>query len=148
MLRLGEVDLAIAGGVSESIHTFGIFAGFKSQGALATNPEPTRASRPFDLDRNGIVVAEGGGLLTLERLPDALRRGARIYGEIVGHAMNSDATDFVLPDPTRQAECMRLCCNVRELDRNRSISSAVTQPPQSRVTSKNLRPFIRSSEIA
>ncbi len=108
MLRLGEVDLAIAGGVSESIHTFGIFASFKSQGALATNPDPTKASRPFDLDRNGIVVAEGGGLVTLERLPDARRRGARIYGEIVGHAMNSDATDFVLPDPNRQAECMRL----------------------------------------
>lgn len=108
LLRLGEVDLAIAGGVSESIHTFGIFAGFKSQGALATNSEPTKASRPFDLDRNGIVVAEGGGLVTLERLPDALKRGATIYGEIVGHAMNSDATDFVLPDPTRQAECMSL----------------------------------------
>jgi len=53
-------------------------------------------------------VAEGGGLVTLERLPDALKRGAKIYGEIVGHAMNSDATDFVLPDATRQAECMRL----------------------------------------
>ncbi len=108
MLRLGEVDLAIAGGVSESIHTFGIFAGFKSQGALATSAEPEKASRPFDLDRNGIVVAEGGGLVTLERLPDALARGAKIFGEIVGHAMNSDATDFVLPDPTRQAECMSL----------------------------------------
>jgi 3-oxoacyl-[acyl-carrier-protein] synthase II len=108
MLRLNEVDLAIAGGVSESIHTFGIFAGFKSQGALATHIDPTKASRPFDLDRNGIVIAEGGGLVTLERLPDALRRGARIYGEIVGHAMNSDASDFVLPDSTRQAECMQL----------------------------------------
>ena len=108
MLRLGEVDLAICGGVSESIHTFGIFASFKSQGALASNTVPEQASRPFDLDRNGIVVAEGGGLVTLERLPSALARGAKIYGEIVGHAMNSDATDFVLPDPTRQAQCMRL----------------------------------------
>jgi 3-oxoacyl-[acyl-carrier-protein] synthase II len=108
MLRLGEVDLAICGGVSESIHTFGIFASFKSQGALASNVVPEKASRPFDLDRNGIVVAEGGGLVTLERLPSALARGAKIYGEIVGYAMNSDATDFVLPDPTRQAQCMRL----------------------------------------
>ncbi len=108
MLRLGEVDLAICGGVSESIHTFGIFASFKSQGALASNETPERASRPFDLDRNGIVVAEGGGLVTLERLPSALARGAKIYGEIVGYAMNSDATDFVLPDPTRQAQCIRL----------------------------------------
>src|SRR5687768_4159464 len=60
MLQLGEVDLAIAGGVSESIHTFGIFAGFKSQGALATHEDATKASRPFDKNRNGIVVSEGG----------------------------------------------------------------------------------------
>jgi 3-oxoacyl-[acyl-carrier-protein] synthase II len=108
MLRLGEVDLAIAGGVSESIHTFGIFASFKAQGALASHEDPTKASRPFDKDRNGIVVAEGGCLYTLERLDDALRRGAKIYGEVAGYAYNSDATDFVLPNPQRQAECMKL----------------------------------------
>jgi 3-oxoacyl-[acyl-carrier-protein] synthase II len=108
MLRLREVDVAIAGGVSESIHTFGIFASFQSQGALARHEDPTRASRPFDLNRNGIVVAEGGGLCTLERLPQALERGAKIYGEIVGYAMNSDAADFVLPHAGRQAQCMRL----------------------------------------
>src|SRR5262245_18179488 len=108
VLRLGEVDLAIVGGVSESIHTFGIFASFKAQGALAHHEDPNKASRPFDRQRNGIVVAEGGGLCTLERLPDALRRGAKIYGEIVGYAINSDATDFVLPHASRQAECMRL----------------------------------------
>ncbi len=107
MLRLGEVDVALAGGVSESIHTFGIFASFKSQGALASHADPTRASRPFDMDRNGIVVAEGGCMYVLERYSAAFARDARIYGEIVGYAMNSDATDFVLPNPTRQAECMR-----------------------------------------
>jgi 3-oxoacyl-[acyl-carrier-protein] synthase II len=108
MLRLGEVDLAIAGGVSESIHTFGIFASFQAQGALAKHPDPAKACRPFDMARNGIVVAEGGGLVTLERLPDARARGAKIYGEIVGYAMNSDAGDFVLPDRNRQAECVKL----------------------------------------
>ena len=108
MLRLEEVDMAIAGGVSESIHTFGIFASFQSQGALAAHEDPTKASRPFDSRRNGIVVAEGGGICTLERLQDALKRGATIYGEIIGHAMNSDAGDFVLPNSERQAECMRL----------------------------------------
>jgi 3-oxoacyl-[acyl-carrier-protein] synthase II len=106
MLRLGEVDLAFAGGVSESIHTFGIFASFKSQGALATHADPTKASRPFDRDRNGIVVSEGGCVYTLERLDDALARKAKIYGEIVGYAINSDAMDFVLPSPERQAQCM------------------------------------------
>ncbi|MEM9160160.1 MAG: beta-ketoacyl-[acyl-carrier-protein] synthase family protein [Verrucomicrobiota bacterium] len=107
MLRLGEVDLAIAGGVSESIQTFGIFAGFKSQGALATHEDPNKASRPFDVDRNGIVVSEGGCLYTLERLEDAEARGAKIYGEIVGYHVNSDATDYVLPNPERQAQCMK-----------------------------------------
>lgn len=108
MLRLGECDLAIAGGVSESIHTFGIFAGFASQGALASHEDPTKASRPFDKDRNGIVVSEGGCLYTLERLDDAKNRGAKIYGEIVGYAINTDATDFVLPNPERQSQCMNM----------------------------------------
>ncbi|MCF0234986.1 MAG: beta-ketoacyl-[acyl-carrier-protein] synthase family protein [Thermoguttaceae bacterium] len=106
-LRLGEVDLALAGGVSESIHTFGIFAAFNAQGALATHEDPTKASRPFDVDRNGIVVAEGGCVYVLERLSDAKKRGAKIYGEIVGYGMNSDASDFVLPNAERQAQCMR-----------------------------------------
>jgi 3-oxoacyl-[acyl-carrier-protein] synthase II len=107
MLRLGEVDLAICGGISESIHTFGIFAGFKSQGALASHEDPHKASRPFDLARNGIVVSEGGALYTLERLEDAQKRGAKIYGEIGGYCVNSDASDYVLPNPVRQAECVR-----------------------------------------
>lgn len=108
MLRLQECDLALAGGISESIHTFGIFAGFKSQGALAAHEDPTKASRPFDKQRNGIVVAEGGAVYVLERLSDARRRGANIIAELVGYAMNTDATDFVLPNPERQAECMSL----------------------------------------
>ena len=108
MLRLNEVDLALSGGVSESIHTFGIFASFKSEGALAEHKDPTKASRPFDKNRNGIVCSEGGGIYTLERLPEAEARGARIYGEIIGHASNSDAYDYILPEPGRQAECMQL----------------------------------------
>lgn len=106
MLRLDEVDLALCGGVSEAIHSFGIFASFASQDALAWHDEPAKASRPFDVARNGIVVAEGGCLYVLERLTDAKKRGARIFGEVVGYAMNSDATDPVLPSPERIAECM------------------------------------------
>ena len=108
MLRLQEVDLALVGGVSESIHTFGIFASFKSEGALAEHADPAKASRPFDKNRNGIVCSEGGCVYTLERLPDAEKRGAKIYGEIIGHGTNSDAFDYILPEPGRQAECMRL----------------------------------------
>ena len=106
-LLLDEVDVALAGGVSESPATFGIFAAFKSQNALAENEEATKASRPFDKKRNGIVISEGGAVYVLERLDRALARGAKIYGEITGYAYNSDAADMVLPNADRQAECMR-----------------------------------------
>ncbi len=108
MLRLGEVDMALAGGISESTGSFGIFASFQAQGALGSHDDPRKACRPFDLSRDGIVVSEGACLYVLERLEDALERGAEIYAEIVGYAMNSDARDFVLPYDKRQAECMEL----------------------------------------
>ncbi len=111
MLRLGEVDFALAGGISESIHTFGIFASFKSEGALASHHDPEKASRPFDKKRNGIVCSEGGCVYTLERLEAAQKRGAKIYGELVGYHINSDATDLILPDHRRQIECMRMALN-------------------------------------
>jgi len=108
MLLLNEVDLALGGGVSECTGSFGIFAGFKSEGALASHPNPEKACRPFDKDRNGVVVSEGGCIFVLERLSAALKRGAKIYGEIVGYATNSDATDFIFPSAERQVECMKL----------------------------------------
>jgi 3-oxoacyl-[acyl-carrier-protein] synthase II len=111
MLRLGEVDLALAGGVSETIHAFGAFASFRSEGALASHADPEKACRPFDKNRNGVVVSEGGCIYVVERLSDALKREARIYAEIVGYAINSDAFDFVLPSAQRQAECMKLALN-------------------------------------
>lgn len=131
MLTLGECDLAIAGGVSESIHTFGIFAGFASQGALAENDDPTSASRPFDRDRNGIVVSEGGCLYILERYSDAAARGAKIYGELAGYAMNSDASDFVLPNPEQQARCMTMALdragiNAEQIDLVSTHATATT----------------------
>jgi len=116
MLRLGEVDFALAGGVSEAIHSFGIFASFASQDALAWHDDPAKASRPFDKARCGIVVAEGGCLFVLERLPDAKRRGARIFGEVVGYAMNSDAADPVMPNPERVAECMAAAVERAEIE--------------------------------
>ncbi|MEM9025621.1 MAG: beta-ketoacyl synthase N-terminal-like domain-containing protein, partial [Verrucomicrobiota bacterium] len=85
MLQLGEVDVALAGGVSESPQTFGIFAAFKSQGALAAHEDPTKASRPFDVDRDGIVVAEGGAVQISGRVFDqiiALRNISHIQSNI------------------------------------------------------------------
>jgi 3-oxoacyl-[acyl-carrier-protein] synthase II len=107
MLRAGEVDVALGGGVSESIRSTGIFASFRAQNALARHEDPTKASRPFDRDRNGIVASEGGCLYVLERRDDALARGARIVAELVGWHVNSDGTDFVLPDSAGQEACMR-----------------------------------------
>jgi 3-oxoacyl-[acyl-carrier-protein] synthase II len=107
LIRLGEVDRAIAGGVSESARTFSIFAAFRSQHALAEGADASTVSRPLDRDRKGIVVSEGGCLFVLESLESALKRGARIFGEVVGYHVNSDATDFVLPNAERQAQCMR-----------------------------------------
>jgi 3-oxoacyl-[acyl-carrier-protein] synthase II len=119
MLRLGEVDYALAGGVSESIQSFGIFAGFKSQGALGTHTsDPNKTSRPFDQSRNGIVVSEGGCIYSLERLEDAQARGASILAEIIGYKINSDASDYVLPNPTRQAECMQAALTSAHINAN------------------------------
>ena len=105
-LLLGEVDIALAGGISESSQTFGIFAAFAAQGALAHHADASKASRPLDKNRNGIAISEGGCIYVLERLSDAQKRGAKIYAEIVGYAINSDATDFVNPNSERQVQCM------------------------------------------
>jgi 3-oxoacyl-[acyl-carrier-protein] synthase II len=115
MLKLGEVDLALVGGISESTGSFGIFASFRAEGALAMHQDPSKACRPFDMERNGIVVSEGACVFVLERLDRALARNARIYGELAGYAMNSDARDFVLPYGPRQAECMQLALDRAEL---------------------------------
>ncbi|MCG6552689.1 MAG: beta-ketoacyl-[acyl-carrier-protein] synthase family protein, partial [Candidatus Magnetominusculus sp. LBB02] len=106
MLMLGEVDVALCGGVSESIRGFLIYASFKNERALAFHSEPHKACRPFDKDRNGVVVAEGGCLFTLQRLEDALSGNAAIYGELAGYAINTDATSRVVPDWQRQSQCI------------------------------------------
>ncbi|MFZ4714425.1 MAG: beta-ketoacyl-[acyl-carrier-protein] synthase family protein [Bacteriovoracaceae bacterium] len=107
MIRLGEVDMALVGGVSESPATFGIFAAFQAQGALGFNEDPTQSIKPLDKARNGTVISEGGTVYVLEKLESALSRGAKIYGEVVGYNINSDATDFVNPNSERQVQCMQ-----------------------------------------
>lgn len=132
MLKLDEVDVALGGGVSETIHAFGAFASFRSEGALAAHEDPEKACRPFDRDRNGVVVSEGGCIFVLERLDAALARSARIYGEVVGYAMNSDALDFILPDSGGQARCMSLALRKAGLspDAISIINTHATGTPQ------------------
>ncbi len=99
MIRRGEMDAMIAGGV-EAVVAPTCIAGFGAMKALSTrNDDPQRASRPFDRDRDGFVVGEGAGILILERLDRALDRGARVYAEVAGYGTSSDAYHLTQPSP-------------------------------------------------
>ena len=97
MIQRGEVDVMFTGGTESAITPLA-FAGFGSMRAMsARNHEPERASRPFNKDRDGFVMGEGAGILILESLSHAKKRGAHIYAEIIGYGMTSDAHDMVSP---------------------------------------------------
>jgi 3-oxoacyl-[acyl-carrier-protein] synthase II len=109
-IRLGETDAVIAGGAEAAITPLGI-GGFAVMKALSTrNDEPTLASRPFDRDRDGFVEGEGAGVVILEELEHAKRRGAVILAELVGYGANSDAYHVTAPSPegAGAARCMEL----------------------------------------
>jgi 3-oxoacyl-[acyl-carrier-protein] synthase II len=99
LIRRGDADAMIAGGVESTITPTGI-AGFNAMKALSTrNDEPTKASRPFERDRDGFVVGEGSGIVILENLEDALERGANIYAEVLGYGMSGDGYHITSPPP-------------------------------------------------
>ena len=108
LIQTGKADAMITGGV-ESVVTPSCIAGFGAMKALSTrNDEPEKASRPFDKDRDGFVVGEGAGILILEAMDDALERGAKIYGEMIGYGMSGDAHHMTAPSPDGEgmARCM------------------------------------------
>ena len=99
MIRNDRADIVVSGGVEAAIHAMPM-SGFAAMKALSTrNDEPQRASRPYDLNRDGFVLGEGGGILVLEEYEHALARGAKIYCEIAGQGLTSDGYHIAAPDP-------------------------------------------------
>jgi 3-oxoacyl-[acyl-carrier-protein] synthase II len=117
-IRRGEADLMLAGGSEATICPLGI-GGFAAMKALSTrNDEPEKASRPFDRDRDGFVMAEGAGILVVEELEHAKKRGARIYCEIVGYGNTADAYHMTAPPPEGEgaARCMVMALRTGRLN--------------------------------
>lgn len=106
-IKYGNQDIVFAGGGEELDWTLSVL--FDAMGAMSSkyNETPELASRPYDIDRDGFVIAGGGGMLVLEELEHAKARGAKIYGEIVGHCANSDGFDMVAPSGEGAIRCMK-----------------------------------------
>ncbi len=110
VIQQGEVEAMIAGGTEAAIRPL-VFAGLEPVKVMtARNDEPERASRPFDKDRDGFIIGEGAGVVILEELEFAQKRGAKVYGEVLGYGLNSDAYHITAPDPggIGAATCMEL----------------------------------------
>ncbi len=121
ILRDGEADIMVAGGSEAAVTELG-FAGFCSMKAMSTqyNDTPTRASRPFDMGRDGFVMGEGSGILILETLEHAQARGAPILCEVSGYAATCDAFHITSPDPEGKA----LCASMRKVVRDAGLEAA------------------------
>ncbi len=134
MIRMGYLDAVITGGAEAALTPLGL-CGFASMRALSErNDDPERASRPFERDRDGFVMAEGAGAIVLEELESATARGAKILAEVVGYGSNADAYHITAPSPDGEgaARCMRMCLEDGGVDADEVdyINAHATSTPQ------------------
>ena len=115
-IRLGRADVVLAGGTESVIHPMPIACFAQMQAMSRRNDEPERASRPWDVDRDGFVLGEGAAMLVLETLEHAQARGARIYGELAGAGITADAHDMVQPNPTGETQARAMTYALREAE--------------------------------
>lgn len=118
MIRLGRADVVVVGGTEAAVHPLPLAAFGQMMALSKRNEDPERASRPWDVDRDGFVLGEGAGALVLERADHARARGATVYAEVAGTGVTADSHDIAQPDPTGAGatRAMRLAIEDAELD--------------------------------
>ena len=138
MIRLGRADVVVVGGTEGVIHPMPLACFAQMQAMSRRNDEPERASRPWDVDRDGFVLGEGAAIFVIETLEHARARGARIYGELAGAGITADAHDMVQPNPTGETQARAMAHALRESDLGptdiKHVNAHATSTPQGDVT--------------
>jgi 3-oxoacyl-[acyl-carrier-protein] synthase II len=138
MIRLGRADVVVVGGTEACVHPMPIACFAQMQAMSRRNDEPERASRPWDVDRDGFVLAEGAAMLVIERLEHAQARGAHIWGELAGAGITADSHDMVQPNPTGETQVKAMANALREAELASGdivhVNAHATATPQGDVT--------------
>lgn len=138
MIRLGRADVVVVGGTEGVIHPLPIASFAQMQAMSRRNDEPERASRPWDVDRDGFVLAEGAAMFVIETLEHAQARRAKIYGELAGAGITADAHDMVQPNPTGRTQALAMTRALREGQLDPAdivhVNAHATSTPQGDIT--------------
>ena len=115
-IQVGDADVMLAGGAEAGICDLGIGAFTSAKTLSRANEFPEKASRPYDIKRDGFIMSEGAGILVLEERERAIKRGAKIYAELAGYGQSSDAYDMVAPDPTGSGAALAMELALKDAD--------------------------------